>query len=185
MIGHPGLQRGKTAQEVLIAGLRALGQEQQLLLLLDAQLHRQQMLIPGGPAGERAQVGQIEQQEPTGLQRLHAIAGRLAAEQVVKVEKLVTLPVELLDVLTAIRQHHLGPQQSLLHHHQQIGSIASMPEAGTGAQGQRPGKREEARGLLLIRDPIPAKRGSVHSARLRHDADARLQTGRHRSLPRR
>ncbi|MNF48905.1 hypothetical protein D3C84_301670 [compost metagenome] len=185
MIRHPGIQGREALQEVLVAGLGALGQQQQLFLLLDPQLHRQQVVIPGGPAREPAQIGQREQLYATGLQRLHAVAGRFTTEQMVEVDKLVPLPVELLDVLAPIRQHHLGPQQALLHLDQQIRAVTGVPEAGSGGERQGAGKREEARGLLLIHDPIPAKRGSVHPVRLRRDADARLRTGRRRSPPRR
>ncbi len=161
MVGHSGIECRKTVEKVLIACLRAAGQQQLLLLLLDAQLHLQQVLVPARPAGQLAQVGQTEQLQTAGLQRLHAVAGRLATEQVVEVEKLVTLPVELLDVLAAIRQHQLGPQQPLLHPDQQIRAVASVPEAAFWAEGQRAGKREEARGLLFICDLRPIEGGSV------------------------
>ncbi|MNF56554.1 hypothetical protein D3C84_380440 [compost metagenome] len=185
MIRHPGIQCGKAVQEVLIAGLGALGQQQQLFFFLDAQLHFQQVLIPGGPAGELAQVGKLEQLQPARLQRLHAVAGGFATEQVMEVEKLVPLPVELLDVLTPIRQHHLGPQQPLLHPDQQIRAVTGVPETGFWGQPQRPGKREEARGLLLICDPVPTKGRSVRHHGVSCGADARLRTGRRRSPPRR
>ena len=88
---------------MLIARLWAPGQQQQLFLLLDAQLHFKEMVIPGGPARESAQIRQRKKLQPARLQRLHAVAGGLTTEQVVEVEKLVPLLIELLDVLAAIR----------------------------------------------------------------------------------
>ena len=50
---HPARE---ASQKMLISAPWAPGQQQQLFLLLDAQLHRQEMVIPGGPARESAQI---------------------------------------------------------------------------------------------------------------------------------
>ena len=113
---------------MLITSLGRAGEQQQLLLLLDAQLDRDQMLVPGGPEPVPAQAGEGKHQQAARLQGLHAAAGRLAAELMVKVEKLVPLPVELLDVFAAILEDDPGPQQTLLDPDQQIRTIARPPQ---------------------------------------------------------
>ena len=114
MIRQTGIQGGEMGQEVLVACLWGTGQQQQLLLLLDAQLDGDQMLVPGGPKAMLTQAGEGKYPQTARLQCLHAVAGGLTTELMMKIEKLISLPVELLDVFAAVIEGDSGSQQPLL-----------------------------------------------------------------------